>query len=811
MSKKSAITICYVLCFVVVFLLLPGFAAAIQQDLKNQSPDSQTTQDAAEPKNPPVPNLSDIIPEAAAMNGRYAELKTYFNQIPDFSAVEKQFAEIGSEVQTLSSTFKRLQGEGDYDLSKLYSLRQAILGINNKLERVSEPLKQEIDRIDGRKKQWQTEKSRWSDWRSSLLKDQGFEQLNRVLREATDTINGALNIIDSHLEQLLALQAKGGSAEEGLGTLEAEVRGRISRTKHQDRYSKYPPMFSRDYYSQFDSALWHTTIADLRLTSWPFSGYFASYGWIFLLQIFCIALLLFLFYKNRRLLETSEHWQFLTERPFSSALFIVIFLSFFLILYEVLPNSMKFAYTTVGSIATVRILARVVARPLRRHVAYTVMIVFIVSQLVDVAGLPVILTRLYILLASLAVFLFLCNSLRNRSSHNETELFVWSMWGFAGLFMVIAAAGFLGHEGVAELLFFSTIRSLALILPFILLMHIISGALHWVFFLSPVWKVKLLRSQAEYCVKRGVFLFAAATCGLVLLPGIMGFWYQYDSMSQALKSVYSLGFDIGTLRITLGIIIVSATVFYLALLTSKILPRVILDETITGRKLTRGVRRSIAQLMRYCLIFAGFLLAFLTLGFDFTKLTIILSAFGVGIGFGLQNVVNNFVCGLILLFERPLTEGDTIEMGSRMAHIKKIGLRATVVETLDMADLIIPNADLINTHVTNWTLTNRQVRVSIPVGVAYGSDVSRVVETLLACATGQSEVVKTPHPEVLFVDFGDSSLDFELRVWIKDVDRRLQVRSELCHEIDRQFRDNNIVIPFPQRDVHFQGVDKVLC
>ena len=116
----------------------------------------------------------------------------------------------------------------------------------------------------------------------------------------------------------------------------------------------------------------------------------------------------------------------------------------------------------------------------------------------------------------------------------------------------------------------------------------------------------------------------------------------------------------------------SVTVFYLAFLISRILPRVVLDELFTGRKLTRGVQLSIAQLIQYCLLFIGFILALVTLGFDFTKFTIIVSALGVGIGFGLQGIVNNFVCGLILLFERPLTEGDTIELGTRRAHIKKL-------------------------------------------------------------------------------------------------------------------------------------------
>ena len=143
-----------------------------------------------------------------------------------------------------------------------------------------------------------------------------------------------------------------------------------------------------------------------------------------------------------------------------------------------------------------------------------------------------------------------------------------------------------------------------------------------------------------------------------------------------------------------------------------------------------------------------------------------------------------------------------------MPEIKKIGLRATVVRTFDEADLIIPNADLISNQVTNWTLTNREVRLRIPVGVAYGSDVSLVVETILACTKEQKDVVKSPAPEVLFMNFGDSSLNFELRVWINDIDGRMRVNSALYHEIERKFRELDIVIPFPQRDLHLRSLDE---
>jgi small-conductance mechanosensitive channel len=232
----------------------------------------------------------------------------------------------------------------------------------------------------------------------------------------------------------------------------------------------------------------------------------------------------------------------------------------------------------------------------------------------------------------------------------------------------------------------------------------------------------------------------------------------------------------------------------------------LLDEKILGRQMDRGVRGSIGHLIRYLIIFIGLLLTFSLLGFSMTNVTIILSALGVGIGFGLQGIVNNFVSGLILLLERPIREGDTIVLSEQWAQVKRIGMRATIIETFDKSEMVIPNADMINNHVTNWTLSNRQVRLSVPVGVDYGSDVSLVVETILACAKDNKSVMESPAPEVLFLNLGESSLDFKLRAWLQDADDLLTVKSQLYHQILKRFREKGITIPFPQRDLHLYGV-----
>jgi small-conductance mechanosensitive channel len=336
----------------------------------------------------------------------------------------------------------------------------------------------------------------------------------------------------------------------------------------------------------------------------------------------------------------------------------------------------------------------------------------------------------------------------------------------------------------------------------------IHGALDLLFRTSSLRRVVALDSvSTEVVIRRVKRIIDIAVWVLVLLPTILLIWGAYDDLEEATEGFLAIGFNLGPQRISLGLLVFAAGILYGAFFVSWIMQKLLTDVVLERRQAERGVRHSIARLVHYFVIFVGFLFALSLLGFDITKITILLSAFGIGLGFGLQSIVSNFVSGLILLFEQPVRVGDTIELGGKWAIIKRIGLRSTMVQAFDHGDVIIPNADLITNQVTNWTLSNRQVRLIIPVGVVYGSDVALVMETLKACADESSMVAKEPAPQVLFLSFGESSLDFELRVWLLDADYKFKAQSELHEAIDRGFREKKIEIAFPQRDLHLRSID----
>lgn len=235
----------------------------------------------------------------------------------------------------------------------------------------------------------------------------------------------------------------------------------------------------------------------------------------------------------------------------------------------------------------------------------------------------------------------------------------------------------------------------------------------------------------------------------------------------------------------------------------KIFPRYDLDV---------GVSQSMATIVRYVLIIIGLIIIFQTTGIDLSALGLLFGALGVGIGFGLQNITNNFISGLIILFERPIKVGDRIEVADLAGNIIDISARATTIVTNDNIVVIVPNSDFINTRVINWSHNNKQVRLNFPVGVSYNEDPEKIKKLLTEVANANTGVLSSPKPYILFEGFGDSSLNFIVMVWTSEyTDRPKILKSELYYEIFAKFKEHNVEIPFPQQDIHLKsGFEKVV-
>lgn len=275
----------------------------------------------------------------------------------------------------------------------------------------------------------------------------------------------------------------------------------------------------------------------------------------------------------------------------------------------------------------------------------------------------------------------------------------------------------------------------------------------------------------------------------------------FETLNKPLGEVSGVQISIGS--VTFGVLVFCAT-----LGASFLFRRVFLRRILNRMQMESGVRYAILALMRYFFLCLGLYLAFVTAGFNLTTLTVILGALGVGIGFGLQNIVQNFTSGLIILFERPIKVGDYVDLGDLSGVIQHISIRSTTIRTNDNVSVIVPNLEFVSSRVVNWSHGSPEVRVRIPVGVAYGSDLDLVKTALLEVAGEDDGVLKDPPPTVFFREFGDSSLNFELGVWrMTEGIRPVRLISDLNFAIDKKFRHYGITIPFPQRDVHVIKTD----
>ena len=333
--------------------------------------------------------------------------------------------------------------------------------------------------------------------------------------------------------------------------------------------------------------------------------------------------------------------------------------------------------------------------------------------------------------------------------------------------------------------------------------QVADGLLAFALRVWPLRRLGMVHRHRSLLERRGHYLF----CWMMTAIWAIGTLRFVGVLEWALglgQAVLAAELRRGAMGISLGDVLAFAITVWLAFLVSTGIRFVLEEDVYPHLRLARGLPHMISSLLHYAVLFLGFLLAVGALGVDLNKFTVLAGAFGVGLGFGLQGVVNNCVSGLIVLVERPIHVGDAIQMSDLAGEVRRIGIRATTVRTWEGAEVIVPNASLVSEKLTNWTYSDRLRRMDLPVGVAYGSAPEKVLELLLAVAHAHPGVLAQPGPEALFMGFGESALNFELRAWTGRFNQWAAVRSELGVAVYAALRDVGLEIPFPQREVRLR-------
>jgi small-conductance mechanosensitive channel len=458
---------------------------------------------------------------------------------------------------------------------------------------------------------------------------------------------------------------------------------------------------------------------------------------------------------------------------------------------------------------------RLLPGDMRRRLGWWPYLSIALYLLLRLATLPLATTNLYrwslLALALLGVASTLGLSWQLRRRTRETgavmleQLVLGAGWAVVALLAVSIVANAFGNVSLAEMLLTGVVESGYMALLVYAAYTVFSALLGEVFasrFAAPLGRAQVGGTSLLALLLR--LLAIAALLGWLVFA--MQEFRVFRPVFEALRAVFTYRVSYGQLSLSLGDVAVFVVAVFLAFWIASLVKVLLHEEVLPRLALADGVDHSIAALTYYGVLILGLLGALSAAGFKLSQLSLLLGALGVGIGLGLQDVVKNFVSGLILMFERPLKPGDVVDIAGTTGRVHEIGMRATTLRTFDGADVVVPNGALLTDKFTNWTLRDRGKRMDVDVGIAYGTDAALAIRVLEQATCATPKVAVEPAPAVLFLGLGESALNFSVRAWTNEFDDSAIVRSDLVTRLYMALAAAGIEIPFPQRNITLRAV-----
>lgn len=746
--------------------------------------------------------LINLYSWATILPKELIDLQNQISKDTFVSSTQEELPKLEEAIEAIRWDTTAAQTSPDIQLFQLATLQNKTEKTVTRLKQITKPINSSISFWTGARKEWLQKKQ-------EILQIDEQQQIPVILnneqhKKLISTVDEAIQLIEEHLRVLLTIGKNIGDQQISLYAIDGDLQSLDAEVKAASIQQTAPSMLSKEFYSRIKL---NTLARSYQQTKLFFSGRINSLKQnqqYILLGCLGFILMSIIIYKSRNFIRPTSEWHPFTRHPIATTIFMAAAINGIATVLPFkadLPEQWDALLQVITLIAITRITKHLMDDIARRKLLNKLAFFMGGAIIILLLGLPQIVLLLYVFYVSVALFIFYLFKLPSTKGKPAIDVWKQRIWGMLPAFVIIS--GISGYDHLAIMVFSILLSTVISCLVIWVLYRFNLGFIDVLLSFIPVTLIQENFAEIIQSIRPIIKWFHV----LFLFTILSVVWDFYPNINSAFAGVNNLGFTVGELHISLHFVFMVALIFYGALITSKAIQVLLLRDILPRYKAEKGVQASVTRLAHYGILTCGFLIMLRVLGFQLNQLTLLGGALGVGVGFGLQAIVNNFASGLILLFERPIKVGDTIQVGNEWGEVKGLGLRATIIQTFDNAEIVIPNSDLITGQVTNWTLADRKVRVKIPVGVAYGSDVSRVMEILESCGNANPMVLSTPKPYVLFLAFGASSLDFELRVWIPEFLDKLQVLSELNQDIDSEFSLNNIEIPFPQSDLHLRTID----
>ncbi|HEX6127312.1 MAG TPA: mechanosensitive ion channel domain-containing protein [Pyrinomonadaceae bacterium] len=797
----------------IIYLALLLVCTSLSTAAGAQNPSAQSNQSSTNtplPANVPPPSsptaipISEVVTQAESASATLKEIASGAASDPATEAVERRLPALTEEINArLEETAQVIEGATSLDTLRTFeadwrTLTKDLPAWTSDLRARARKLEGDLKRLDDLSAQWQ---KTHEELRAAGAPPEVLARIEVILQTGAE----ARSQIEAEQKRVVALQNRVAGEQNRVDDALNSIRGTRESLVGRLLVRDSPPIWSADLWTRGGISQAVRDSLQAQLGGLNAFGIRNRDKLIIHILIFA-ALAGILFYlrgRARPLVEANPDLRssaVIFYLPVSTALVLAIL--FNSRIYPQTPQMLGAIFGAIALVPTVIILRKVVEAP-HYPLLYSLVVFFFIDQLrVIVDAIPNVVRPLF-LVEMLAGFLFFLWFYRTRFAGDgngdgvsERRYPVVRIATLAVLpfFSVAFLANAFGYVNLSRLVGNGVLNSAYAAIVLYAVVRIVDGLIAFALRFRPLNLLTMVRNHASM-IQRKMQKFIRWIAAWLWLVVTLEFFTLREPFFSRIKALLTTEVNVGSLNISAGDVLLFFVLVWAAFLLSRFI-RFALEEDVYPRfSLAHGIPYAVSTILNYVILLVGFFFAVGAAGFDLTRFTVLVGAFGVGIGFGLQNIFNNFVSGLILLFERPVKIGDEIRIQDATGTVRRIGIRASVIRQWDNSEIIVPNSKLISENVKNWTRSTRSKRgVEVLVSVAQGTDTGIVTELLKGVAAAHPLVAEKPEPQVLLSDVGAATLNFKLRAWATEFNKTTQISSELAMAISRALAEKEIAV-----------------